>query len=241
MSEVKIGKKATAVLKSFGKINPELRIREDYLYTKSVDSGMSGIFELPANEIQTEEFGVGNVLELLSVIELCKEPTINFEDEVLRIEDKSKKITFLTTPLETIDERSMAGQELFEQSTNVKLSFIVDETNIQDLNSAMGKLNLDSLKIVSKDGKVMFTATNSITENSIDLVLEGSASEDCSYEFQKGESGSVQIFNMLLTGIYSCQVREVDYNGKSLSLIKLTNTSISGEENGTLFYLSTLS
>jgi len=241
MSKVKIGNKAMSILKSFSKINPEMRIREDFLYCKTVDAGLSGIFELPKGEIETEEFGVGAMNDLLSIVDLCKDFEMNIDDECLTIEDKTKKFTYLTTPLETIDERSMAGQQLFEQSDNIKISFIVDETNIQDLNAAMGKLNLDSLKIVSEDGVVKFRSSNSITENSVDLVLEGKADSDCEFEFQKGDTGSVQIFNLLFSGIYSCQVREVDYNGKSLFLIKLVNTSISGEDNGKLFYLSTLS
>jgi len=240
MSEVKIGKKAMVVLSSFSKINPEMRLKEDYLYTKSVGGGLSGIYELQNGEVETKEFGVSSMTDLLSVLHLCKEPTIEYDDEVLTVKDKSKKFTYLTSPLETIDERSLAGQTLFEQSENVKISFVVDETNIQDLNAAMGKLNLDSLKIASEDGVVKFIASNSITENSVALNLEGSASEDCSFEFQKGDSGSVQIFSLLMSGIYSCQVREVDYNGKSLFLIKMENTSVSDGESK-LFYLSTLS
>lgn len=237
MSKIFIGRRAKSVLDSFTAISDEIRVREDYLYATS--SVISGIYELPVGEIETEEFTVTPLGQFLSMIDMCGEShDLDLDGSVITIADDKKSFRFITSPLSQAKERNRIGQTLFDESEEIVINFVIDESTVKDLRKAMSATNLSTIKLIGENGEVFLNAENESTQNSIKMKITGSSTEDIELAFAEG----VNVFNSLYEGIYSCQIRRIDNQGATAYVIKLTNTSIGDvSENGELFYFSTLS
>jgi hypothetical protein len=241
MTEIKIGPKAKIILQSFSGINPEMRLREDYLYTRGTDSGtVAGTFNLPKNEVTTQELALGSVSEFLGVMSMFDESklTINLDGDALKLKDSKKSITYTTAPLSIVAPRNTAGEKLYDASDKIIMQFIVDEETKKELSDAIKKLSLGKLTVVSEAGKIKIKAINETTDNSIEFDVDGSANEDRELTF-----GVVGTFDMLLNGIYAVQIREIDVNGRGVAFAKLVNSTINANkaENGELYYFASLS
>ncbi len=239
MSKIKIGSKAKAVLASFAGINPEMRLRSDYLYVKGTDAGtIAGTFVLPTDEVETEEIALGSVSEFLSVVGMFEEDKLNIDldKDVIKLGDGKKKITYMTAPLSIIPEKNSAGEKLFEASQEIVCQFVVDEQTNKELNDAIKKLSLGKLQVVCENSKIKLRAINETTDNSIEFDVDGSATVDGEMTF-----GAVGTFDMLLGGVYAVQIRAVEVNGRKLNFAKMVNSTLaSNDSNGKLYYFCSL-
>jgi len=237
MSNVKLNESAKAVLESFCRINPQMRINDKYLYTKSDESGTIGTYMLKNDEvIIPKEFGIYRTDEFLSIFKLFeKAPEVELNDNTLVISDNKKTFTYQTCPLEMIPKRNTKGVEMFESTTDKLLTVVVDEMTLKEISGIKSKLDLDTLKLKSENDKIKLVASSSVTDNSVEFVLEGSASQNVVLVFS-----DINIFDSLMSGIYTITVKMLKINdttSKPFAKLELNGT----EETGSLYYFCGLS
>lgn len=235
MSTVKLGEKAKAVLQSFSKLNPELRIRADYLYVKT--NSINGVFNLAAGEIETDTpFVVHSMPDFLNVLGMFNTPAIDKNGLILSVSDDGKKAVYLATDDTMVADRQLGGEQLFENHANdVTFACMLDEKSIKDINSAMSVIDADRISIVCKDGAVMAKVENRASENYVEIKLSGMSNTDVTLDF--GDKG---ILSSLFSGIYGVQCRTCQHNGAELYLAKFVSQSIQAVD-GNLFYFAPMS
>jgi len=236
MSEVKIGERAKSVLSSFSKLNPTIRVREDYLYTKS--ESLTAVFTLAPEEVKTESpFVIFAMPDFLNVLDMFDSPTIQRDGLILSVSDATKKAVYLATDDITTPELQYTGLNLYnENQENVVFTCLIDEKNEKDITSAMRIISADALSIVCKDGKVLAKVENKATENFVEITLSGSASKDIQLYF----GGSGNIMTSLFSGIYGVQCRACAHNNGTLYLTQFVNQSIQ-KADGSLLYFTAMS
>lgn len=236
MSEIKIGDRAKSVLSSFSKLNPTIRVRNDYLYAKS--DTLTAVFTLADEEVKTESpFVIFAMPDFLNVLDMFEKPEITREGLILSVADATKKAVYLATDDITTPELNEAGLNLYNANQeNAVFTCVIDEKNEKDITSAMRVISADALSIVCKDGKVLAKVENRATENFVEISLSGSASKDVQLYF----GGSGNIMTSLFSGIYAVQCRECTHNNGALYLTKFINQSIQSTD-GSLLYFTAMS
>jgi len=235
MSEVKIGERAKSVLSSFSKLNPSLRVRQDYLFARC--DKVTGVFTLPAGEIETDvPFVVFSVPMFMSILGMFENPVIHKDDLVLSIQDGNKKVVYLATDDCATPERQTGGEQLFDShEKDAMFTCLLDEKVIKDINTAISAIDANAMSFVCANGEVSLKVENESSENYVEIKLSGSSSEDIQIDM-----GDKTLLPSLFSGIYAVQCRKCIHNEGELYLTKFVNQSIKADE-GSLFYFAPMS
>lgn len=234
---IKLGEKAKEILKGISVINQGVILRNDYLYTKyenvTEDNNAKGVpdivvnYTLPENEVQIDNFvGIGSISEFLSIMNTFNQDKLQIEPEgtTIKLKDNRKQVTFYTTTVDALPERSFGGEELFEAGTTV-LKFVLDEAEIEKVKKDLSILNIDELSVEGTDNKIKFIASNSITSNDTEISIDESYVVVGNGRFPFPNSN---VFDYILKGIYTIEVKSCDYEGTELLICRLSSNTHTG-------------
>ena len=230
METIKIGKKSLAVLKSFSSLNDDMRISDKVLFAKS--DTVTAIYTPGAGELKIEnEFGISGVSGFLDLLSLFGDgSTLTRDGGVITISDTKKKINYLDTPLEMLDELKNKGLELFNASEDKRIRAILDEVTNKELNTIVNKMSLDKIMFkTDSEGNIKLVSSNE-NDNSVEFKLEGKGNPNCEYSISNSN-----FMGSLFPGIYLIDIRVISTPRGDKPFLQLLNKSIN-EDDGTLQY-----
>ena len=241
--KIKLGDKALEVLKGISVINQETVLRNDYLYTKydfSIeDSKSKGIedvivsYDLPEGEIEvTEEIGLGNINEFLSIYNSFDKESLTLAPNgtTIKMKDKRKSVTFFTTTVDALPKKEELGMQLYDEGETI-IKFVIDEAGLEQIKKDLKILNIDKLSVVSTEsGGVEILAQNSVSSNDTSISIEDRFVSKGEGEFTFSNSS---IFEVIMAGIYTIEVKKCKYDESEIFICKLENKSIPG-----LYYIN---
>lgn len=209
------------VLQNFSSIQDNLVVKEgDKLMTMAEARNVLAVATL--DQSFDQDFGIYNLGEFLSVVNLVDDPTIKFNKDHMVITDSVGKSkvkyvysdpSILTTPP---SEPKFSDKE-------VDVSFTLDLATLNHIRKASAVFGYEKLALTPKDGNILVSVTdqNDPTSNSYSVELPGEAGEE-PFNFL------IDINNLkMIPGIY-----EVSLSRKLLSRFK--------SEDGNLTYFVAL-
>jgi hypothetical protein len=213
-------------------MNDTMRIKENLLFAKSED-GVTGVFVPALGEIETDgqEIGISEVSSFLDLMSMFGEDHLIEKDgNVLILKDDKKKVKYLDTPLESIEELKSKGIQLFNAAEKRHIVTVLDEVVGKELSTVMKKLSLDKVSLkTDESGEVYIVASND-NENSVEFKLEGNGEPNQTFNF-----GSGSVFSYTFAGIYTIDIRSFETGHGEKPFAMLHNKSIS-EGDGDLRY-----
>ncbi len=233
---IKIGDKALEVLKGMSNIHQSVILRDDYLYTKyesTVEDKTKGAeniivnYTLPENEIELEQhLGLNNISEFLSIVNTFDKETITMSPEgtTIDIKDKRKKLKFFSGTIDALPQKEEAGEALYAEGETV-IKMVLADNEIENIIKDLAIINIDTLSIVSDNGKIKICGENSSTSNTTEIDIEDKfvAKAEDNFVFPNQD-----IFNVIMKGIYKVEVRKCDYNGTPIWICRFENNTIGG-------------
>ena len=163
------------VLKNFASINPNLVVKEGNeisTITEAKNVLASATIETPF----PKEFGVYNLSEFLSVLNLVDKPSLKFDDNFVIISDSAGRskvkyffsdIDMLTAPSKTIT------------MPEADVSLMLDSSTLSKLKRAASALDNSKISISPKDGilEVSVVDPANATSNTYSIVIDGEYTE----------------------------------------------------------------
>lgn len=237
MDKIEIGAKALEVLKGISNIHQSTVLREDYLYTKCVESlddkaakGEHNIivnYELPPGEIKlAQNVGINSIDSFLSIMNSFDAGTLSLEPKgtTIVMKDKRKAVTMYTSTVDALPQKQTAGDALFEQGQPIIVMALSDE-EIDTINRDLKILNIDSLSLKAVDGGMKLVAENSISSNSteIDIPEEFVGVAEGDFLFPNSN-----IFSVIMKGIYKIEVRKCEYKEREILICKMNSSTVDG-------------
>lgn len=149
---MKLSPETIEILENFSKINPNLRIvRGSVLQTvgepASIFARATLKEEFPVN------YGIYDLKQFLNTIAMFKDPDLEFSEDVLHIVDSAD--TSIHTEYYAADESILTRIPNVKQLPTPNAMFSLTGANIKRLERASSTLNCNSLRIHTKDGKVL--------------------------------------------------------------------------------------
>lgn len=238
MSEnIKIGKKAKEILKSFAKIEESIIVKSDYLYTKN--NSLMGFYTLPENEIEIDgKMCLGNINEFLSIMNFINEDELNIsmDGNDIILQDDSKRFTYPSSFEETMQQLNRRGIEMFEESEDVVCQFNLDETKIEDCIKYSNVLGAKSVYIIGEDSKLYIELVNDETGAKSRIKLDGESEDNFKYEIN--DKDSTAFYSLVFKGDYEVTIKKAQASGRDTLLIMIDNKDIDSDEAGSLVYFT---
>ena len=203
---------------------------------KGFGGSMSVEYRTPEGDKENikEPIAVYNAPEFLKIVDFVDSKTMSMEytDPVVTIQDDSKKFKYITCPLNLVPETNPDLASTFNAQEQSYARIIIDESNLDDIVSSIGVIDIDKAYLVVKeDLSIAIELFSTKTENSIEIALNGKGSKP-----DKMEVPSPEVFKSLYSGLYQCDIKELEINGMEFVIMQLINKSIDAETEGTLTY-----
>lgn len=181
VTRMKLSKHTIEVLKNFATINPNIVISPGQ-QLKTISEAKNILASAEITEDFTEEFGIYDLNEFLSVMNLVGDPTLSFGDKFVVIKSEtdpsvgSVKYYFsekeiLTTPSKEVN------------MPDPELSVNISESSLNQIRKAAAVLGHDELALSGADGVINAKVLDdkSSTANTFELLLD--ADNDCKNTF----------------------------------------------------------
>lgn len=202
---MQLNEKTISILKNFADIQPNLVFREgEEIKTIAEAKNVMAVAKLD-QEIP-RQFGVYNLNEFLSVVDLCDDPELSFTDSHVKVSDGSgvSSVKYFYA-----DESILTSQTKNIPMPEAEVSFKLSETTLNKIRKASSTLNHEKLLITPEDGSVRMTVVDEKdeTSNSFSILVPGEYDKDVDFQFV------LHIPNLkLISGDY-----EVDVSTKLIS------------------------
>lgn len=163
------------VLKNFASINPNLVVREGNEIS-TITEAKNVLASATIDTSFPKEFGVYNLSEFLSVLNLVDKPSLKFDDNFVIISDSSGRskvkyffsdIDMLTAPSKTIT------------MPEADVSLTLDSSTLSKLKRAASALDNSKISISPKDGTLELSVVDpaNATSNTYSIVIDGEYTE----------------------------------------------------------------
>lgn len=180
---MKLTEQTLNVLRNFAGIHPNMYFLKG-TEQKTVAEARN-IFCTATTDVEfPRDFGIYDLNEFLSVLNLMEVPVLEFDDKYVTISDEkqpSARVTyFYTNP----DNLTYPQKSIKMPPTEV--NFTLKSEHITNLKSAAAALNVDELMISSSDGqiKLMVTDTDNLTSNNYSIDIDGEYPEGSTFQFK---------------------------------------------------------
>ncbi len=233
MQKVSISNRVLEILKAMGVINEGIILKNDYLYTKNdtEDSKAKGIvveYKLKEEDISLpEEIGINDINRLLKVVGSCDVETLEIisAGTQLKLNDSRKKLTYNTQLTNGLPIKNPQGDALFEKGEDI-FTFALEDEERKQIQSDLNLVGVDSISLKGVDGKLKIIASSSITSDDIEIELNQKFVNTC--KDKEFVFTNKDLFNLLPDGSFKVQVREVEYSGRIIKIIKLESVTYPG-------------
>lgn len=160
-------------------------------------------------ENEFDAFGVFNISELLSIVNLTETPDIELEDGIITIKDDKTKIKYITTDLGILGDYTRIKPSMLERTKSAEtvLSFELNNTTMAQIKKASDVFkNLESLIITGKKGNDITVSVGESSKkiknsNSYTMKVNGEVKEDTTVILD------VKNFKIIPTGTYEVQIK----------------------------------
>ena len=156
---MKLSDSTLTLLKNFSTINNSILFKPgNVIKTISQEKNIIGEAEVP--ETFTNEFGIFDLHDFLSVMSLFKDPTLNFEDNRILIKEKNKATTYRKTDSDFIKDPFKIQLNL----PDILYSFELSWDHVQMILKASSVRELPDLTIQCEDGNLSLLLFNKETK-----------------------------------------------------------------------------
>jgi len=165
---MKISKPTANILKNFATINNNLLVREGRsLKTMSVQKNIVASTSVP--EQFPQDFGIYDLQEFLSVVDLFEDPEFDFNDKFVTIKEGKKKIKYFAASESVL---VFPTKDIVMPSEDV--AFTLTAGSLQTVLKAASVLSAEDLTLVGEGGTISIKVHDkkNPTANSFDMDLE---------------------------------------------------------------------
>lgn len=145
------------ILKNFANINPNLQFKSgNYLITKSESNNIRAIATL--DQEFPKDFCVMDLPQLISVVNLYKEPDLQFNDKHVIIGEDKRNVKYQYTPPQMITDVGYDKMLSFKLPFKELISFNLSGEQISKLLKSASVLGLTSIGINSANDELIISA-----------------------------------------------------------------------------------
>jgi len=164
-----LGKKTQAILSDLTSISTAAII--EYPITGIQDSGKSMIAFIDLSKFDEEEFekfGIFNLSELLSILGVVDNASVELKDGIITISNETSSIKYFTTNIDLLSQTFSANPKIPEniKAAPTAMLFTLEAPVLDKLKKTSALMKLEQLVIENDDDKIYFTITGSNKDSS---------------------------------------------------------------------------
>ena len=178
---MELSDRTLSMLKNFGSINPNLVVNEGNKL-KTISVARNVFADVTVDESFPTKFGIYDLNEFLSVLNLVEKPNFRFEEDYVLISDsvgRSQIKYFFSDPeMLTTPTKDLVMPEC-------EVNFVLDTRTLSSLKSAASALGHDEIAISPSNGAINLKVTDmkNATSNSFSVDVSGSYQEGIDFNF----------------------------------------------------------
>lgn len=164
---MKLSKNTLSLIKNFSTINTNLLIQPGNLI-RTISPSRHIYAEATIEETFTNQFGIYDLSELLSVISIFDSPELNFESNALYIEEGKNKVRYLASETSIL----IAPDKSLKMPPECAESFLLSAANLQQVTRAASVLKVPNISMIGSDGKLSLVATDITNPNTNQFAID---------------------------------------------------------------------
>lgn len=204
-----------SVLKNFSDINPNILIKQGNVI-KTISEAKNVLATATVDNEFTQQFGIYDLKEFISVLSLVDQPNLNFSDESVTVSDQSgrSKVRYFFSPEETLTSP--------QKDINMpegEVQFTLDAPTLNKLRSAASALGHNEVSVTPGDGVLVLSVVDNenATSNTYSIDVPYTSKPEQPFSFV------INISNLkIIPGDY-----EVSISSKLISQFKHTSVNVS--------------
>lgn len=202
------------VLKNFSDINPNILIRQGNTI-KTISEAKNVLATAIVDNEFTQQFGIYDLKEFISVLSLVDKPNLSFADESVTISDQSgrSKIRYFFSPEETL-----TSPQKDINMPECEVQFKLDAATFNKLRSAASALGHSEVSVTPGDGVLVLSVVDNenATSNTYSIDVPYTSKPEQPFSFV------INIANLkIIPGDY-----EVSISSKLISQFKNTSVNV---------------
>lgn len=178
---MQLSNRTVEILRNFGGINPNIVISEGNVL-KTMSAARNVLASAEIEETFPNKFGIYDLSEFLSVINLVDSPTVTFSEHYCTISDGAglSSVKYFYSDPEML---TSPNKEIIMPQTEVK--FILNNDTLNRIKRAASALGHSEISIKPAGGSVELSVVDSkdATSNSFSVTVEGDYAEGAEFEF----------------------------------------------------------
>lgn len=168
VTKMRLSKETTTILKNFASVNSNILIKPGNVL-KTISSGSNFYAVAKVQEDFDTEVAIWDLNKFLGVISMFNNPDLEFHDTHVDISNGRSTVKYFYSEkaLLTVPKKEI-------KMPDIKLSFDLDEQDLNEMLKASSILQVGDLKIVAGDGKILITVYDSKSEtvDNFELIID---------------------------------------------------------------------
>jgi hypothetical protein len=174
-----LGKKTQAILSDLAAISTAAIIRYPITGIQDSNKSMVAFIDLSQfGEEEFDEFGIFNLSELLSILGVLDNASVEINDEgVIKIANDDSSIKYFTTNIDLLSQSFSANPKIPEniKAAPTAMNFIIESSVLEKLKKTSGLMKLEHLVVENSDEDINLTITgvNKDSSNNYKVKVNG--------------------------------------------------------------------
>lgn len=216
-----LNQKTQAILSELSAISPAAVLKYPITGIQDASKSMIAFVDFSEfDEAEFEDFGIFNMQELLSVINIVEDAEVEMDDSIITIKNDNMEVKYVTTNIDLLESTYSANpkvRENIKKATEV-VTFDITTGTLDKLKKTSSLMKLEHLKIQSDGDEVLmnigsFTSGKGDSNNSFKMkVADADVNEDCEVILK------MDYLRNLPTSAYTVQVRKNPKTGSYITM-----------------------